>query len=68
MNYRDEDIDNQISDPAAVAIFQADNTKMPKSARPDVVVVKSNFSNAQEQIKKKALKMLLKRDENLQLK
>lgn len=70
MNYRDEDIDNQISDPIAVAIFQSDNTKTADRLKKggNVTLMKSDFSDAKEQQKRKTMRMLLKVKTNPELK
>ena len=61
MNYRDEDIDYQISDPIAVAIFQSDNCRMENGARKgDVGIIGSDLSHAKEAAKAKAAKALKK--------
>lgn len=65
MNYRDEDIDYQSSDPIAQAIFQGDNTRMVKGKnskrKEDFTIIQSDFSDAAAQAKKKTLAKLLKK-------
>lgn len=72
MNYRDEDIDYQSSDPIAQAIFQGDNTRMVKGKKgkrkEDFTIIQSDFSDAAAQAKKKTLAKLLKRKKTPELK
>lgn len=68
LNYRDEAIDNQVSDPIAVALFQSDNTRMSKQKQGTLQLMKSDFSDAKEQQRRKTMRMLLKLKGNPELK
>lgn len=57
MHYRDEDIDHNISDPCAEAIFTSDHQKIPGVAKKDTPVIKTIFKDLKEQKKKKAERM-----------
>ena len=70
MNYRDEDIDNTISDPSVLAIFQADHTKMAggKGGNKDLNLIKTEFSGVGDAHKRKVQKLLQMKKPKVELK